>query len=70
MKSENITIPFWLLHLRTDLPQNSQNFMKNGDQADLLFRLLHQGDLSTSIAWHSIWHASERTPLLTPCSPG
>ena len=42
--------------------QNNSDFTIDTEEANLLFRLLRLGDLSMSLAWHSIWHGLEKTP--------
>ena len=62
MQSENITTHFsWSRALVAHL-RNRRDSTIDGEEASQLFRLLRLGDLSTSMAWHSIWHGLERTP--------
>jgi len=56
-----------LSHLLGDHLLNRHDFMTGTEEARVIFRLLHRADLSTSMAWHSIWHGSERTPWMTRC---
>jgi len=59
-----------LLPLLDDQLLNKLLCMSDGDLADQTFRLLRLGDLCISMAWRSTWHASEKTPLPTPCLTG
>lgn len=49
------------------LLRSNNDYMRNGALVSLLFQLLRQEDLYMSMAWHSIWHGSERIPSPTPC---
>lgn len=48
-------------------PPSRHVCIRNGDLERLIFQLLRQEDLSMSMAWHSIWHGSERTLYPTRC---
>ncbi|MEE8540007.1 MAG: hypothetical protein V3S54_09325 [Woeseiaceae bacterium] len=61
-KRANSTTVVSSSHLLDVLLQNNNVSMTDGEQANLLFRLLRQEDLCMSMAWHSIWHGLELTP--------
>jgi len=48
-------------HLLVAPLESNSVFMKDTEEVRVLFQLLRQVDPYTSMAWHSIWHGSEKT---------